>query len=206
MNRTASKQSIVSMIRAPRGNEQPVSEAPVRGSQRRANARHDSLRLTPHGLRPKSQDAISRAPQHGIPPRISAQALSVIGAIHFNDETHCRRIEVSDETTKEWDLSTKHHAKLTRRFRLQRRCSEGVSAERGARAPGAALLGLHFDYGTRACCRFESCLYWRRRRASAPPCHVAERGAGAMRAPSRMTRSDNKPEPSKSQRADVLGV
>src|SRR6478609_3658737 len=62
--------------------------------------------------------------------------------------------------------------------------------ERALRGP---LRGGHCETGTRAFCWFESCP--QRRRASPPTRNDAHAGAGTGRAPSRMTRTNNEPEP-----------
>ena len=67
-----------------------------------------------------TQDAMARADQRAISPRIRIASLSVIAAVDLDDELQRRRVKVGDVSPKQRNLAPKRNAEPTPAKRLEK--------------------------------------------------------------------------------------
>ncbi len=164
--------------------------------QRRADLSERAIDVTDQERGFDTNHAIAGALERRITARVSARALAVIRAIDLNHETLRGRQEVSDEAPEQRHLTAKDHAQAPAADVLPQEllgCGlrsahnagalrEDCCALRTARKRGLVVGSSHAAKGAGD--------------VTAPRrIATAQAGAGAARAPSRMTRTNNKSEP-----------
>jgi len=173
--------------------------------QRRAHASHGCGDVSHDERRIQPEHAVARASQHRVTARIRSHPLRVTPAIDLNHEPRRGRIEIRNEPPKQRHLPPKYNAQPPpadpgpkQLFRASLRSAHATSPlveHYGPCGVPSAKQGLVVG-SSHAPKR-------RRRRASPPPYRDAPDGAGTPRAPSRMTRTDNKPEPHSKPRSSA---
>jgi hypothetical protein len=81
-------------------------------TERRADTDEGRLDVADNQRFVQPKHTVAAASQHCIPARISALAPAVVAAIDLEHEPLSRREKISDETTEQRNLATKHDAQL----------------------------------------------------------------------------------------------